>query len=373
MPPSDGANALRADEDEPLLPQEQQSPGGPYVFYHQINFNDSKPTGLRMSACLAAMDELRTDSFTLCDQSVDSVRKVINPLTQLALELRPDILRLSGKDKGNRTGLHHAHPKSQGAVLSWLRLEALFGWPPFPLRTEEQTIYLTGKQKYSRMRTPLCQGRFVEAFVDDSVEPSAALSGLQWENDIDQFFAKVKASFSSDKLNERAFQKFYREGGLPFAPTTYKKVTWTMSQIYTDLWGVLYHPKTPELLWDLNTLAGDEFAQLVEEEPDPQAISVALPREMKVGERYEAFCFLEANDKRAVYVLLPEGKTAAADCVLCVCARYDWVSAPQDGKTIRSGDVEVCNALSRSALANYGLGKEPKPNKFLDLEKLPAL
>eukprot|EP00932_Pfiesteria_piscicida_P017895 SRR837773.4770.p1 GENE.SRR837773.4770~~SRR837773.4770.p1 ORF type:complete len:187 (-),score=9.85 SRR837773.4770:107-601(-) len=121
-----------------VRPQCPQQKGNPYTFYRQVQFVDTKPTGLRMSACLAAMDDCRTDLFTICDQTVESFRKVTDPFVQVAIELRPEVRRLARR-AGAEDGLLYTHRESKGDVLSWLRLEATFGWPMFPLRNEDRT------------------------------------------------------------------------------------------------------------------------------------------------------------------------------------------------------------------------------------------
>ncbi|CAE8652857.1 unnamed protein product, partial [Polarella glacialis] len=73
----------------------QGGPDEPFVYYHKVAFVDTKPTGLRMSACLSAMDECRTDAFATCDQTVEAMRHATDPFTQVAIELHPAIARLS--------------------------------------------------------------------------------------------------------------------------------------------------------------------------------------------------------------------------------------------------------------------------------------
>mmetsp|Transcript_310 Transcript_310/g.1038 ORF Transcript_310/g.1038 Transcript_310/m.1038 type:complete len:474 (-) Transcript_310:90-1511(-) len=370
-PPPPGASVLPIADagSSAVKPQSPQTPGEPYVFYHQICFNDTKPTGLRMSACLAAMDNCRTDLFTICDMSVESFKNVNDPFTQVMIELRPAIAKLGEGDSGD--GLLYTTPDSSGPVLTWLRLEAQFGWPAFPLRTEEQTIYKVGKDINSAAREPIATARFVEAFTDSSADPPSALMGENWERDADKFFAKVKSDHSNEALNQRQIHKMYKSSGKPFTPTHYKEVSWLMSHAYADLWDVLYHARAPELLWDVNMLAGGEFAGLVAGEADPQALAMNLPKGMKVGTVYDTLCFLDSNTKKAMYVLLPQGSKKGPDCVLCISASYNWQTVPQDGATLTSEDLEACTAVSRNQLINFAAGNEAKPTRLLDLSNLP--
>eukprot|EP00931_Biecheleriopsis_adriatica_P089751 TRINITY_DN63835_c0_g1_i1.p1 TRINITY_DN63835_c0_g1~~TRINITY_DN63835_c0_g1_i1.p1 ORF type:complete len:503 (-),score=88.46 TRINITY_DN63835_c0_g1_i1:44-1552(-) len=349
-------------------PEYVQTPGEPYVYYHKVGFNDSKPTGLRMSACMNVMDECRTDLFSICDQTVETFAKATDPFILCAIELHPAIAQLDRAKAED--GMLYTHPRSRGAISSWLRIEAEFGWPMFPLRTEEQTIYLVGKQPRSADRTPIATGRFTEALVDENTE--SMMQGETWQGDVDRFFARVKSDHSNARLNEAKLSSFYRQAGKAFEPTLLKQVTWTMSAAYADLWAILYHAKTPELLWDLNRLAGGAFAELVERESDPQALVISLPQKMQVGETYTCLCYLDESSKKAVYVLLPAGSSNASDCVLCVVARYDWANAPQDGATLSSEDVELPNSgPGRGNLVKFALGDsaDVKPSKLLDLSK----
>eukprot|EP00413_Alexandrium_margalefii_P044244 CAMPEP_0204604062 /NCGR_PEP_ID=MMETSP0661-20131031/57628_1 /ASSEMBLY_ACC=CAM_ASM_000606 /TAXON_ID=109239 /ORGANISM="Alexandrium margalefi, Strain AMGDE01CS-322" /LENGTH=493 /DNA_ID=CAMNT_0051615187 /DNA_START=62 /DNA_END=1543 /DNA_ORIENTATION=- len=351
----------------PIVPQTHQTPGEPYAFYHQISFNDTKGTGIRMSACLAAMDECRTDLFSICDNTVTSFRKVSNPFTSLALEMKPVILNLVDDD-----GLLYTHPRSTGPILSWLRLEAQFGWPMFPLRNEEQNIYFIGKDKSRPKQASLCTGRFQLAFTDDSEENKSALAGEEWEKQLDVFMRQVKSDHSSKDLDERQLYKYYLSAGKPFMPTLFKKVQWRMGFSFVDLWKLLFHAKTPEVLWEVNMEAGGDFAKLVEKEPDPQAMAVALPKPMEMGQLYDVYCFLEEGKNKALYLFQPEGSTSAADCVLGVVALYDWSSkCPPDGKTLRSEDLELITAPGRMHCIGYATGGEMKTTRFLDFEKLP--
>jgi len=316
------------------------------------------------------MDDCRTDLFTICDQTVESMQKVKDPFVEVAIELWPRIKRLSKESSSD--GLLYTRSGSAGAVLSWLRVEAQFGWPNFPLRNEEQNIFLLGKSKATTQGAPIARARCVECFVDETTD--SALMGQQWEKDVEKFFARVKSDHSVPELDKRGLKSLYPTGSGPFAPTRFTPVTWLMSTSFGDLWSVLYHAKAPELLWDLNMLAGDSFAGLVEEEPDPQALAMSLPKAMEVGRLYDALCFLDAASKKAVYILLPKdaikGEGYKQECVLAVCANYNWEEAPQDGCSLRSEDIEVLSATARMALMDFAAGKDPKAHKMLDLSGL---
>jgi len=154
-------------------------------------------------------------------------------------------------------------------------------------------------------------------------------------------------------------------------PNELKKVTWRMSYTYGDLWKVLYHARVPELLWDVNMLAGGAFAELVKTEPDPQAMAVNLPKGMAVGAVYDVYCFLEQDRKKACYMLVTEGGKLPSDCVLSVVAMYDWShTVPKDGKTLRSEDLELVGPSGRAHMINFALKGEAKTTKFLDMAKL---
>ncbi|CAK9003831.1 Ankyrin-1, partial [Durusdinium trenchii] len=122
-----------------------------------------------MSACLGTMEECRADTFTLCDQTVDSFKKVTDPFILVALELHPAIADFSPSK--SEDGLLYAHPSSKGPIMTWLRNEVQFGWPMFPLRTEEQIIYAVGKNPRSSERRAIATGRFIEALVDEPGAP----------------------------------------------------------------------------------------------------------------------------------------------------------------------------------------------------------
>jgi len=345
-------------------PQCEQTAGTPFTFYQRVANADLKPTGLRLSACLAAMDNCRTDLFTTCDMSVESFRNVNDPFVEVAIELCPAVKKLSRES--SRSGL--LHKTNRGALLSWLRLEAVFGWPAFPMRSEETTIYLVGKDKQSSQREPLCTARFNEAFTDKDEE--RALQGDTWVEASLKFWASVAENHTVSRLSERRLEGYYGASDEPFMPTKFAKVSWLMSHSFGDLWEILYHGKTPELLWDVNKLAGGEFADLVVEDSDPQALAINLPKMMEVGSTYEVFCYLETLSRRAVYVLVPQGKSTNGDVVLAVCARYNWKNLPQDGKTLCREDLQVLSGPSRAALVNFGTGQDFKGTKVLDFSKL---
>lgn len=351
-------------------PEYVQTPGEPFVYYHKVCFSDTKPTGLRMSACLGAMEECRADTFTLCDQTVESFRKVTDPFILVAVELHPAIMEFS--PSRSEDGLLYAHPGCQGPIMSWLRNEVQFGWPMFPLRTEEQIIYSIGKNPRTSQRKAIATGRFVEALVDE--QSDGMLQGLQWQQDTDRFFAALKSAHSNSRLDEAKLQNLYRSSGKAFKPNLMAQVSWTMGNALADLWAILYHAKTPELLWQVNQLCGGAFLDLVKEESDPQAIAVSLPQKMQVGAVYDCFCYLEESSKKAAYVLLPTGKTAPSDCVLCVVALYDWSSVPADGSTLSAEDVELPNSgAARGSLVKFALGGEVKASKLLDLSEVKTM
>lgn len=345
-------------------PQCEQSQGMPFVFYQRVANSDLKFTGLRMSACLAAMDNCRTDMFTTCDMSVESFRKVNDLFIEVAIELNPAIRKLGGEV--SRSGL--LHKTSRGALGSWLRLEAVFGWPGFPIRSEETTLYHVGKDKSSSQREPLCTARFIEAFTDKDEE--RALNGDAWERDAEQYWANVKENHSVNRLAQKSLFSYYNSEDEPFSPTNFTKVCWLMTHSYGDLWELLYHGKTSELLWDVNKLAGGDFANLVAEDPDPQALAMNLPKPMEVGTQYDVMCYLDVQTSKAVYVLLPKGSTALGDVVLAVCARYKWQGVPQHGKTLCKEDLQVLSGPSRNALVNFALGLDFKATKAVDFEKV---
>mmetsp|Transcript_26170 Transcript_26170/g.55406 ORF Transcript_26170/g.55406 Transcript_26170/m.55406 type:complete len:477 (+) Transcript_26170:98-1528(+) len=371
-PPPDKALGLgwcpSGNSNAPIEPASEQTQGEPYVYYKQIGFNESKPGGLRMSGCLATMDDARTECFVECDMSVSSFRNVTCPFTQVAIEMMPAVQKLGRAHQTD--GLLYHSPKNKGAITSWVRSESLFGWPGCPIKSEETSMYLVGKQKESSKKERICTGRFIEAFVDDAT--GSALQGQAWESEFDRFYAKVKTHYSSGRLTERNLAKMYQPRGQPFTPGKFTRVKWLMSTAYGDLWGLLYHGRTPELLWDLNKAAGESFAKLVELDDDPQAITMQLPKKMQVGTLYEALIFLEEETQRAVYILRPDGSTSNSDTVLAVTALYDWAGTPQDGKSLRAEDSEVIAAGSRAQICAWAAGGPAKATKTVDLSLLPA-
>lgn len=346
-------------------PEYMQVPGEPFAFYHKVMFPDTKPTGIRMSACLNAMEECRTDSFTICDQRVASMRKVTNPFILVALELHPSMAEFHPDNAED--GLLYAHPGSGGPIMTWLRLEATWGWPMFPLRSEEQTIYAVGKNPRASKRTPIATGRFIEALVDE--QTNAMLTPEKWQQDFDQFFDQLKQDHSNSRLNESRLPNLYMKSNKPFTPTLFKKVSWTMSCMFADLWAILFHAKTPELLWDVNKICGGPFADLVQTDPDPQAIAISLPQKMEAGATYDCLCYLEEATKKAAYLLLPAGSSDPSTCVLCVMALYNWSNLPADGSTLSNEDVSLPdNGGARGNLIKFGLNTgEVKPSKLLEL------
>eukprot|EP00747_Dinoflagellata_sp_TGD_P211659 gnl/TRDRNA2_/TRDRNA2_84876_c0_seq1.p1 gnl/TRDRNA2_/TRDRNA2_84876_c0~~gnl/TRDRNA2_/TRDRNA2_84876_c0_seq1.p1 ORF type:complete len:373 (-),score=75.97 gnl/TRDRNA2_/TRDRNA2_84876_c0_seq1:197-1315(-) len=359
---------------EPAYPQKK---GDPYVYYHQIQYVETKTSGLRMSACLSAMDDARTELFAICDQSVSTMRQVDDPMTDIAIEICPALLEL-GRVK-TKDGLLYSHPDSKGPVRQWLRIEARFGFPVFPLRSEEQTIFLVGKNKDAQQRISVAHGQFTQAFVDNNAQPPKALMGDEWEKDVNKFFAQVKEDHGTLQEVPRFLHKRYQSKGKVFTPTVFKKVTWLLSHSYGDAMDLLYHGKCPELMWDLNMLAGGPFQDLVtpdgskQAEPDPQAMAASLAKKMEVGTVYDAFCFQDERAKKCVYLLVPEGGTRPQEVVLALFANYNWQSAPDDGRTLTSEDVEVISAAGRNGLVQYGAaasgnkGPEVKTTKVLDL------
>jgi hypothetical protein len=342
-------------------PATAQEPGKPYTYYHQIQFPDTKPTGLRMSACYCCMDECRTEALSICDCSVSSYKKVTDSIVWCAIELVPAIKKLSSTEDD---GLLHARTDATGAILSWLRAEMQIGFPLSNVRTEESNVYLVGKDKKSNRREKIARAMFSQALVSEG----SILNGAQWEQDSEQYWSRLKEDHSKEALGkERNLWKYY-PGGDPFKPTTWKKVSFLMGSCYSDLWGQMYHAKAPEMLWDVNKTAGGAFEALVDgDEVDPQAMAVAFPAKMTPGSTFDVFCFLEESKKKAVYVFLKKDGTASSDCVLAVCALYDWQATPQTGQTLRAEDVEICNGPARSMLVGFVDGKEAKATRLLDL------
>lgn len=356
---------------KPEVPALQDIARGAYSYYHQVAFQETKGTGLRMSACLTAMDELRSELYEQADMSVNSFANVRDPIVEVSVELRPSIKQLS-KDNAD-DGLLYTHPDSRGVVLSWLRCEAQFGWPSAMRRTEEQTVYLVGKNKHGPpKRTPIAQARFVQAFCDvDSVE-AESLQGSEWQQDFNRFWAQPKAKYSSQRLNVSTLSQMY-PAGRPFKPNFFKKVSWRMSHSFEDMWANLYHAKVAELLWDANKLAGGAYATLLEIDSEPQAMAVRFIKNMFVDTVYDIFCFLDSRLLKAVYYIAPEGSTQPSDFVLAVCGIYKWVGVPVDGKTLTTEDHLVLGIEDSHALMAYAKGTSAADGPTCDLSALPAL
>jgi len=348
--------------------QNTQTPGEPFFFYHQITFLDTKPTGMRMSGVFGAMDETRMDMHSMCDHTAESLREVVDPHVELGMELMPVIKQLSNANATD--GMLYTHPDSRGAVQSWVRIEAEFGFPMYPFKTEEQNMFLVGKKRESAQRLHIARARFYKAFVEDK---KGALVDESFQEELDLFYDKMKKDHVSERVAVRPLKMLYEPGNKAFTPTAYKKVRWLMSFIYSDLWGLHYHGRTSEVLWDVNMLAGSPFAELVQEEPDPQAMSVHLPKKMDFGKTFDVHCFLEVGLHRAVYVVGPEGFQKPNDVVLCVCARYAWEGAPADGKTLVSEDFEVLSLLGMKNLLKYVYGEGATQGRYCDTTQLPAL
>ncbi|CAE7897052.1 unnamed protein product [Symbiodinium microadriaticum] len=83
------------------------------------------------------------------------------------------------------------------------------------------------------------------------------------------------------------------------------------------------------------------FADLVQTDPDPQAIAISLPQKMEAGATYDCLCYLEEATKKAAYLLLPAGSSDPSTCVLCVMALYNWSNLPADGSTLSNEDVSL--------------------------------
>jgi len=337
-------------------------PPNTFMSYHCTCFCDSKPAGLRASACVNAMEELRMDLTDLADMTVSSFADVTDPIVELAVEISPQTLQMS--DKVNR-GLQYTHPGSKGAVLSWLRMEAQVGFPSFPLRTEEQKVYLVGKNKLSTNKPVLlATGRFCKKFTD--VAKGTAISGKQMEQDFSTFWAKVRNNYSSDHLNNQDMASYYPGGGKVFKPTLFTKTAWRMPHAYSDLAGGLFHARIPEVLWDINTSAGGKFQQLVasDENPDPQAFAASFPEAVSVNKTYDVLCFLDPEIKQAVYVVVKEG---SASCVLAICALYNWPMIDKSGQTLHSEDVQLVSEPVRKELIAFGTAGKSDGHKLLDL------
>lgn len=341
-------------------PQSEQLKGTPYIFYQRLASADLKPTGVRMAALFAMCDNNRTDMFTTCDMSVEAYRKVNDPFVEVAMELRPAIKQLAAD-----VGLGARNRSGRG---SWLRSEASSGWPQFPFKTEEQSIFFVGQDKNSVRRETICTARFVEAFTDK--DEDKALNGDDWAQAAEQYWKYVKQNHSDPKLSEMRLSAYYKEGSDVFQPTKFAKVTWMMSHFYSDAFDILYHGKTSEMIWEVNMQAGGAFADLVATEPDPQAIAVNLPKMMKVSEVYEVLCFLEESTKRAIYVLAPQGKMDAANVVLGVCTRYKWDNISYLGETLTKEDFQLITGASARGFIQWATGEDGKGMKNADLSLL---
>jgi len=348
-----------------MAPLYKQTPGTPYVYYQRVTMNDTKSTGLKMSSCFCFCDNTRTDMYTTCDQSIASYKEVKSPLTEIVLELMPAVRELGRQGSGG--GL--LRMKNRGAIGCWLRVEAKFGFPQFQMRVEDQTIFLAGNDRDSDQKIPICRGRFTEAMVDKDF---SILTGDEWERDTAAFYSNVKENHNFRSLDKSQLSKYFDARGEPFKPTKFAKVSWMMSHAFSDLWDIMYHPKTPEMLWEINMLAGQAFEKLVEQDPDPQAVIVNLPKKMAVGITYEVLCFLEEEQNKAVYVLAPSGNMEATEIVLAVVANYKWEAAPKDGQTTRKEDVDLIAAAGRNYLVNFATKGETRSSKNVDLSSLVA-
>jgi len=358
---SDPIDAGNADSAKDLAePQCAQVPGEPFVFYHQVTFLDSKPTGVRMSACFCIMDETRCDVNACCDQSQKRMSQVTDPHVEVALELCPAIQRV-GKDA-----------VAGGLLLTmpWIRSEGKWAWPKFPLKVEEENLFSVGKNKSSTQRVPIATGRFRKAFVDEAT--GGMCEEEKFAKDVEKFYSELKENHSSDHLNVSQLNLLYPSRGQPFVPTIFKKVAWKMTYSFCDCWSRFYHAKVPELLWEVNTEAGGPFAKLVEEEADPQAVVMKLDKQMELGTTYDVLCYLDEATRKANYLFLPAGVQDKLKVVLAVCALYDWESAPEDGRSLSSEDISITDTKGRLPLYKYAVGQETKATPLVDLAKLPS-
>jgi len=346
---------------------------GSYSYYHQVAFNETKPTGLRMSACLSAMDELRNELYDLADMSVSSFENVRDPIIEVAFEFRPAVKALS-KDNAD-DGLLYTHPASKGAVLSWIRCEAKLGWPSGLLKTEEQTAFLVGKNKHGPpKRTPIANARFVQAFCNTSDNLDAEpLQGTDWEQDFNKFWAQPKAKYSSPSLNVSALSQVYPTGQ-PFKPNVFAKVSWRMSHYFEDIWANLYHAKIAELLWDANMLAGGSWKTMMDADLEPQAIAARFAKSMFVDTMYDILCFLDSSAKKCVYILTTQGDGPPhhSQVVLAVCASYKWSGVPSDGRTLTAEDFLTVDTEGRKALLGYCSGSAADRSSAVDISGLPS-
>ncbi|OLQ12083.1 hypothetical protein AK812_SmicGene4067 [Symbiodinium microadriaticum] len=405
--------------DSQVGPEYMQVPGEPFAFYHKVMFPDTKPTGIRMSACLNAMeaeDEVvvfihgsKTDKYNprydqvpngflhylrpksrmpglrfdvtseiglLTYNEVASMRKVTNPFILVALELSGQLPALP-----TNTGLAKV---PGGCSLIWSKaefnpdkaedglpppqLEATWGWPMFPLRSEEQTIYAVGKNPRASKRTPIATGRFIEALVDE--QTNAMLNPEKWQQDFDM---------------PSRLPNLYMKSNKPFTPTLFKKgfpekrVKWINMKIgeipdalfledqkmikrLEDELSVLgtfdevkaFFKKHED---DMKTKEGGgdtdiksitvlsarsgklriqtaapfppqynkrpcPFADLVQTDPDPQAIAISLPQKMEAGATYDCLCYLEEDrDLHAGEVMRRTSRKGRRD-ILAVYVRY---------------------------------------------------
>jgi hypothetical protein len=345
-----------------MAPLHEQTPGLPYTFYQKLVMNDMKPTGLKMSACFCVCDNTRTEMYTVCDQSIAEMKNVKTPLVELVLEMHPAARRLGREESG--FGL--LHRKSRGGIGSWVRAELSCGFPQWMMRVEEQNIYLVGNSQDSDQKVPICTARFIEAHVDQDFK---LLTSDAWAQCCRRYYSNLVENHSSFKLVHSSLSKYYDSADKIFTPTKFAKVSWMMSHAYSDLWEIIYHGKVPELLWELNMLAGGDFEQLVSKDSDPQGVAVQLPKEMTVGETYESLCFVDKNAQRAAYVLAPEGKMQATEVVLAVFANYSWEGLLQDGQTIKRQDLDLLSTKGRAELISFANG-ETKTCKSVNLQEL---
>jgi hypothetical protein len=341
---------------------------GVFTHYHQVKFADSKPTGLRLSGCLVAMDELRTEMCQEADTTVASFENVVDHIVEMAVELQPAVTCLSGQEDG----LLYTTRDAKGPILSWLRVESQLGWPSFPYKAEEHTVFLVGKDKFGPARsTPIATARFMQAFCDNS-EKTVPLDGEQWRQDFDKFWATPRGRYSSGRLAETRLSELYPVGGNKFSPTQFQKISIQLTHCFQDLWGSLNHAKVPELLWDINMRAGVGFANLLEKDADPQALAAKMPKSMSIGRFYDVYCFVENGKRRAVYIVVPEGEKQASSCVLAVCARYNWESVLPQGKTLTKEDLSMIDSDGQTAFLDYAINhSHQKPDSLCDFSALP--
>lgn len=339
---------------------------GVFTNYHQVHFADSKPTGLRLSACLVAMDELRTEMYQETDMTVASFDNVVDHILEVAIELHPGITSLSNQDDGLLYTTKHA----KGPILSWLRVESQLGWPTsFPHKIEEHTAFLVGKDKFGPARNrPIATARFLQTFCESS-DKSVPLEADQWRQDFEKFWEKPRGKYSSGKLSHSRLAEIYPTSGNTFSPVAFAKVSLRLTHCFQDLWGSLNHAKVPEFLWDINTLAGSRFADLLQNDDDPQAFAANMPKNMCVGRVYDVYCFLEASSRKTVYVVVPEGEKQVSECVLAICARYEWQGVPASGKTLTSEDLSMLYSDGQRSLLEYAINGSK--NNFCDFSALP--